>query len=219
MTFVVRVGDLIDALAASLRALPRHLWRALSVRRYRRAAIGAALLYMLVYLVAIQDLDISTAGRFSRFADIPSAQVVPDWQDKVFAQRAPYLYEPVGVVYLLPQLAWFISVGNILIAAALALPLGLSVALALYSVATAKACGRFAYSGLFAVLPTFLLGFGCCAPTIILLLGTGVAATLVPVRSYLFPLALASMGVMFVWMAWRLRTYDEKQLLQRAPTG
>lgn len=85
---VARLGVGADELFAATRATPRHVWGALSVRRYRVGAAAVALVYLALYLFALGDVDVSTSGRFDRFASIPSAQVVPDWQEKAFAARA-----------------------------------------------------------------------------------------------------------------------------------
>lgn len=143
---------------------------------------------------------------------IPSAEVFTDWSDKLFAERAPFLYEPVAAVYLLPQLAVFVSVG-IVIGWALGLPLALNVALAVDAAARVESCRRRAYTPALGVLPTFLMGFACCAPTVILVLGTNVAASLmsvfIPLRTFLLPLAVVFMGAMLLWSVRRMRTAED----------
>lgn len=203
------LGDAVDELGAVARTIPGHIRRTLAVRRYRLVALAVGLAYLLLYLVALGDVDISTGGRYGRFASTPSADLLAGWEGKLFAERAPFLYEPIAVVYLLPQLALFVSAGNILIGSALAVLLGLNVALALEAAARVEACRRHVYTSALGVLPTFLMGFACCAPTFILALGTNVAAAFLPVfiplRSFLLPLALALMAGMLLWSVRRLR--------------
>jgi hypothetical protein len=215
--FVIGVGDRVDGLAAALRALPGELAAALRVRRYRRIAALVALAYLIVYLVAIQDIAVSASGKYGRFADTPSIDVVSAWQDRIFAERAPFLFEPIATAYPIPQLALFVSPGNLLVGSTLAALLGLNVAVALRAGSRERACGRRRYAGVLGALPGLLLGFSCCAPTLILVLGPSVTAAFlpafIPLRPYLFPFAVGLMAAMLAWSARRALAADE------APSG
>lgn len=204
---VIRVGDGMDALGGALRALPGQLGAALGVRRYRRVALLVALSYLLVYLLAIQDVAISASGEYGRFADTPSVEVVSEWSDRIFAERAPFLFEPVATAYPVPQLAVFLSPGNLLVGSTLAVLLALNVAAALWAGSRERVCGRRRYAGALGALPGLLLGFSCCAPTFFLLLGPSFAAaflpTFIPLRPYLFPFAVGLMAAMLAWSARR----------------
>lgn len=208
----VRIGNATDEVGVVARTAPRHLRSALAIRRYRRVALAALLTYLVLYLAALGDIDVSTDGTFGRIAHIPSVQVVPDWSGKLFAERAPFLYERVAAVYVLPQLALFISVGNILVGFLLGLLLALSVALALYARSQLGSCEPRVYASAIGVLPSFLMGFACCAPTLILALGTTFAAAILPIfiplRGFLLPLAVFSMLLMLLWNARKLRPIE-----------
>jgi hypothetical protein len=203
--FVVLVGDALDALAAALRAAPGASRDALAVPRRRRIATGVSAVYLLAYLVAIQDIVLSPSGRFARVASVPSVDVVPQWTDKLLATRAPFLFEPVAAVHPLPQLALLISPGNLLAGSVLGILLGLNVAVASHRAAQLRHCRPRHWSRLLAALPGFLMGLGCCAPTFLLLLGTSFAAALLPVfsplRPFLFPLAIAMLAAMLALSA------------------
>ena len=205
-----RAGDASDELVSVVRVTPSHLWDALRVRRYRLVAVAVGLLYLLLYLLALGDIDIATGGRYGRFGDVPAAELLSGWQERLFAERAPYLYEPVATLVLLPQLAFFVSVGNILLGSVLGLVLALNVALALHAATQVESCRRRVYTPALGVLPTFLMGFACCAPTFLLALGTNVAAAILPVfislRSLLLPLALGLMTAMLLWSGRRVKT-------------
>ncbi len=58
------------------------------------------------------------------------------------------------------------------------------------------------------VLPAFLLGFACCVPTFLLVLGTGTAAALLPVlvplRPVFYPLTLVMLISTLMWGASRI---------------
>ena len=202
---VIAAGDAADAVAAAARAIWRDIRGTLSMRRYRRIAAATAVGYVLVYLIAIQDIGISLDGQYGRVASVPSIDVVTDWTDRLLAARAPFLYEPVAAVYPLAHVALFFSPGNLLVGSALGILLGLNAAVALH----APTRCRTSFAGALGALPGFLLGFSCCAPTLILLLGTGFAATIlpafIPVRAYLLPLALALMTATLAWTVLRTR--------------
>mgnify|MGYP001286679898 CR=1 FL=1 len=224
---LVRLGDLTDAAAAIVRATPGAVRRTLRVRRYRRLAILVGLAYLVVYLLAIGDIAISASGRYGRFASTPSVQFASDWMHKLFAERAPFLYEPIAAIHLIPQLAVLISVGNLLVGSALAGLLSLNVAVAADGIARGRACRRSAYGPLLSSLPGFLLGFGCCVPSFILLLGTNLTAAILPtfisVRSYLFPASAFLMVVMLAVSARRALTAkpatERSAMAERAVSG
>jgi hypothetical protein len=203
----VRVGEFADAVAGAVRTTPWHVAAALATRRARRLGVAAGAVGLLLYLVAIGDIGISIHGAYGRFTEIPSAQVADDWPATLFASRAPFLFEPVLALYLLPHVALFLSAGNLLLGAVLAALLGLNVAVAGYATRQQLACRRTSYSRVLGVLPAFLTGFTCCVPSFLLLVGASVAAVLVPVflplRPYLFPLSLLLMAATLAWSSRR----------------
>lgn len=204
---VIRTGDAVDAFADALRSAPREVGRTLAARRYRRIAAASGLAYLTVYLLALGDIGIALDGRYGRIASPPAIDVVPDWTERLLAERAPFLFEPIASIYLLPQLAFLLSPGNLLIGFTLGVLLALNVAVALHAAARGSTCRRGGYAGALGALPGLLLGFSCCAPTLILLLGTSFAAAVlpafIPLRAYLFPASVALMTAMLTWMAVR----------------
>lgn len=204
---VIRVGDATDVVAGAARDVPGQLRSALAQRRHRRAALGVSIGYLLLYLLAIRDLAISASGRY---AGLPAFDVVPDWTGRLLEERAPFLYEPVVAIHPIPQLAVLVSPGNLLVGLVIGLLLGANVALVAHA-ARVRACRRRgAYAGALGAVAPLLMGFSCCAPTFILLLGAEAAAALlpafVPARPYLLPSAIATMALMLVWSAGRATT-------------
>ncbi|MGH3680928.1 MAG: hypothetical protein ACRDT2_11860, partial [Natronosporangium sp.] len=141
----VRVGDFADALVAALQVTPRHVKTALATRRGRRFGVAAGLVALVLYLVAIGDIGVSPSGAYARFIDTPGVQVAVHWPATLFASRAPFLFEPAVAVYPLPQLALFVSPGNLLLGVILAGLLGLNVAAA-YATLDARTCRRPPYA-------------------------------------------------------------------------
>lgn len=203
LAVLAKLGDAADALVNAVRAVPGRVRSALTDGRSRRLGLGAAASTIVLYLVAIGDIGIALDARYARFAAIPSIQVAPDWPEKLLSTRAPFVFEATAAVYVLPQLALFISLGNALLAAIVAVLVAANVAVAVHAVAAGRACRRSVFGRVLGVLPAFLTGMTCCVPAVLLLLGTGIAAALVPVfvpfRAYLFPLALALMLTSLIW--------------------
>lgn len=176
---------------------------ALGVRRYRRIAVAVALGYLLVYLLAIQNLIVSPGTDLSRFVPIPSVRVATDWTSKVLKQVAPFYFEPVVAIYPVNHVTVLVSPVNMAMGAALGALVGVNVAVALLIVRTARACRTRAFTGLLGALPGFLTGFACCVPTVALLIGAQLTVALVALRTWFFPIALAALALSLVWNARR----------------
>ncbi|ETA66280.1 hypothetical protein [Haloechinothrix halophila] len=198
------VGNGVDRAAGAVRDTPATLRAALSHRRGRRVFGIASAVILLLYLLAIGDIALSASGRW---AAEPLARVAPD---ALFQSRAPWLYEPVVELHPGAHVAVFASPVNLLFAAIVASLAGLNLALAAHAAQQAVACRRPGYSRSLAVLPAFMLGIACCAPTFVLALGAGTAAAIVPVlvplRPWFYPLTLALLLVALVWGVYRVRT-------------
>lgn len=190
---------------ASGRRLGSQIVAALSVRRYQHWGAAVAFLYLILYLVAIQNIIVSPGTDLARFVDIPSIQTVPEWTSKVFKQVASFYYEPVVAIYPVNHVTILVSPVNIAMGALLGALVGVNVAVALYVVSRARACRRRAFTGLLGALPGFLTGFACCVPTVALALGAQFAVALVALRSYFFPFALLALVVSLGWNARRAR--------------
>lgn len=191
---LAKLGDTWDGVAAAVRATPRRAGAALAVRR--RTGIITAAVVLVLYLFSIGDLAISASGRW---ASAPLLQAAPD---NLLDTRAPYLFEPVLALYPNAHFAVFLSPVNLLLGTIVAVLAGVNVAVARHA-----ACRR-GYGRLLGVLPAFLLGFACCAPTLLLALGTGTGAALLPLllplRPIFYPLTLLLLITTLVWGTHRL---------------
>jgi|SRR5215472_397046 len=81
---------------------------------------------------------------------------------------------------------------------------GANLAAAIHLHRTATSRRRRSFAGLLGALPGLLTGFACCAPALTFFLGAQVAAALIGLRNWLFPLALAILLAGFAWSASRL---------------
>ncbi|MGH2660833.1 MAG: hypothetical protein ACRDHS_14525 [Actinomycetota bacterium] len=176
---------------------------ALRIRRQRWIAATVTAGYLVVYLLAIQNLVISPGTDLTRFVDVPSVHIVPDWTSKVFKQIAAFYYEPVAAIYPLNHVTILVSPVNLGIGLLLGALVGTNVAVALHLVRCARACRTRAFNGLLAAIPGFLTGFACCVPTVALVLGAQFTVALIALRSYFFPFALAALLLSLTWNARR----------------
>jgi len=181
---------------------------ALRDRAARRLAIAVAVLYLLVYLVAIGDLVWGGAGA-GRFVHVPSVQVAADWPGKLLAQRAPFAYEPVLAIHPVWRVSVFVAPADLAMGLLLAALAGLNLGVALLATRLGRACGvrgaagwRGA-AGLLGALPALAGGVSCCVPTLAVALGAQLAGVLLAVGGYLFPVALLAAVLPLVWNARR----------------
>ncbi|WP_251016538.1 hypothetical protein [Streptomyces sp. ISL-99] len=197
LTVLAAAGGAWGGTVAAIAATPRRVRAALAVRRYRRAALIAATLTLVLYLFSIGDLAVSGSGRFT---GAPLARAAPD---QLFTARAPYLFEPVLAWHPTSHLAVFISPVNLLLGAIVAALVGCNIAVTAHAARQNASCRGSRYARLLAVLPSFLLGFACCVPAFVLVLGASTAAALLPVliplRPVFYPLTLVMLTGTLVW--------------------
>ncbi|MDP9021861.1 MAG: hypothetical protein M3N57_04010 [Actinomycetota bacterium] len=184
--------------------------QSLRQRRYRWAAALSGAVYLLLYLLAIQDIRISPGRDLRRFVDIPSVQVVPGWTSRMFEQIAPFAFEPVAAVYPLNHVTILVAPMNIAMGTLLGALVGLNVAVAWHVVATARACRTTAFGGILGALPAFLGGFVCCVPAVALVVGAQFAVFLVAVRSWFFPAAVTALLAALWWNTRRMTRLDQQ---------
>lgn len=114
--------------------------------------------------------------------------------ENLLRERAPYNYEPVALVQPVEGFALFLAVPNLLLAAGLSLLLGLNVTTLVFNYRHSRACGlRRSASGLLASVPAFLTGFACCTPTLVILAGASLAASVIALVQWFMPAALVAL--------------------------
>ena len=158
------------------------LHRLLTSRGTMGLALGVALAYLVLFLVAIADLTIDAAWRPA------SLLVVANWEGLILRQQAPFQFEAIAILKL-PFIVWLVSPMNMAIGVALGLLTGLQIALVRIARRCAIACGLSPVTGVVAGLPGLLAGSACCAPLLFLLLGIQVTASLVTLMGLLIPAA------------------------------
>jgi hypothetical protein len=179
----------------------RAVAAALRDRRARRAAVAVAAAYLGVYVLAVGDVTVSPTSDLSRFVDLPSLQVAPDWTAKLLERRAAFSYEPVLALYPVNHVTVFVAPLDLAMGLLLGGLAGLNVAVALRARRTSRACRLRGLPGLLGALPALLAGVTCCVPTLALALGAQFTLALLAVGDWLFPLALAVTAISLLWSA------------------
>jgi hypothetical protein len=156
----------------------RTLAAILSVSRYRRLAAALGGLYLVLFLVALQD--ISRGGRGFQVLTV-------DWT-RMFDRTGAVTFEPIAQVTL-PGLTLLLSPLNVLIGALISLLVGLNLTVTYFAFRQPRACSFNRSTGVLASVPALLAGSACCAPAIVLILGLQVSSLLVTVFQALIPAA------------------------------
>lgn len=171
-------------------------------KRVRIAAIASLSAYIVLYLAATEHLIVVDG------AMAPSLQILPDWRELVFRRRAPFLFEPIGAVYVGP-LALYLSVPNLVIAFVLGLLVAANVAVSYYGFRTLGMRGLQGLRALIGMIPALVSGAACCVPTLILVVGLQLTATLATVWSLLLPIS-AVLLLASLW--WSLRSIAKQSV-------
>jgi len=145
-------------------------------------AVGVALGYLLLFLIAIGDI---TPGNRSGSS---SLIVMQNWSETMLRERSAFQFEAVAVLET-SLFVWLVSPVNVAIGLTLGLMTGLQVALVRIARRCAAACGLGPATGILASLPGLLAGSACCAPMLFLLLGLQVTASLVTLMGLMIPVA------------------------------
>jgi len=173
----------------------------LSSRRFLAAALVALAAYVVLYLAAAQYLIAAPGEADSFFA----SKLLPDWRELVLRQRAPFLHEPIGALRLGPFVL-FLSIPNLAIAVALGLLVAANVAVSYFGFHALGLRGVRGLHSLIGTIPALIGGAACCVPTLILVIGLQLTATLATVWSWLVP-ASALLLVGSLW--WSLHRIGE----------
>lgn len=183
--------------AAALTVESKLLISILAEKRVRIAALVSVSAYFVLYLAATEHLVVVDN------AAAPSLQILRDWQELMFRRRAPFLFEPIGTVYLGP-LALYLSIPNLVIALVLGLLVAANVAVSYYGFRTLGMRGLQGLRVLIGTIPALVSGAACCVPMLILVIGLQLTATLATVWSLLLPISSALLLASLWWSLPRL---------------
>lgn len=163
-----------------MRAIFGKLGAILSRPFYRRLTVGIGAVYLLLFLVALQDISLGGSG--VQF-------LTTDWT-RMIDRTGAITFEPIAQLTL-PGLTILMSPLNILIGAVLAVLAGLNLAVTWLAFRQPKACRFNRSTGILASIPALLAGSACCAPAIVLILGLQISSLFVTVFQVLIPVSIA----------------------------
>lgn len=178
----------------------------LSQKRYLVTAVVVFILYVIVYLAATQFLIF--VQRVPMAEGFFELKILENWQELMFRQRAPFLFESIGALYV-GGVKIFISIPNILIAALLAVLVSFNISVSYYSFRALSLRGARGIIGLLGTVPAIVSGSVCCVPTLILVIGLQLTATLAAVWSFFIPLSFV---LLFAALWWALYKVEKKRL-------
>ncbi len=161
----------------------KKLRNILSIPFYRRLTVGLGGAYLILFLIALQDLSFSGQG----------VRILTAEWTRMFDRTGTMTFEPV-LQLILPGLTFLFSPLNVLIGGLLSGLAGLNLAVTYLAYRQPKACRFNRSTGLFASLPALLAGGACCAPAIVLIFGLQVSSLFITVFQVLLPVA----GVLLV---------------------
>ena len=165
----------------------RRLKTVLSSKRTRRATIVVSAAYLLLYIYLIGDLSLTSGSAYFRAAD--------DWSSLLLRQRVSFNYESVAALGV-SGITFLISPMNIFLGGVLAVLIGLNAGFLVFALERPKICGAASKGGILASIPGLLMGFACCAPTVLIALGSvaaSVTLSFIALRSVFYPLAFAGL--------------------------
>lgn len=152
----------------------------LALRFYRRVAVGVGAVYLLLFLVALQDISLGGGG---------FQLLTVEWI-RMFDRTGAITFEPIAQLTL-PGLTILVAPLNILIGIVLAVLAGLNLMVTWMAFRQPRACRFNRSTGIVASLPALLAGSACCAPAIILILGLQISSLFVTVFQVLIPVSIA----------------------------
>lgn len=162
------MSDSLETLRAVLR-----------IPRYRVMGAALSVLYLVLFLLALQDLSVGGSG---------VRVLTTDWE-RMFDRTGTFTFEPIAQ-FVVPGLTLLVSPLNILLGLALSILAGLNLVLTYIAFRQPAACSFNRSSGVLASLPALMAGGACCAPAIVLILGLQVSSLMIGVFQVLIPVSL-----------------------------
>lgn len=176
---------------------PSVLWGALFRRDFLAILASVTVLYLVVFLWAINDLFFQSGVGFG-------IEVVSDPLSQMFEPGpGTFTFEGVAMVSLGEALYLF-SPLNVAIGLGLSLLVGLNLGLAYLAITQPKSCGLETSTGIFASIPALLAGSACCAPAIFLALGITATGTMLTMFSLLLPIGIVLLVGSLVYLAGKI---------------
>ena len=162
----------------------------LARKKYRRICALIAVLYLLAFLLAVQNLSIPGGGTAVRGGNLSA----------MFQRTGFLLFDAVAIVRI-PAFTLLVSPVNILMGVVLSVFVGLNLTLCYIAWRQPRACSVNKATGTLGILPALLAGGACCAPTVLLILGIQATAALITASQWMIPLAFVLLIGSLVWIS------------------
>lgn len=178
----------------------------ISQKKFIVVALITLFLYLAIYLAATQHLIFTS--RVGQAESFLMFKISPDWPELLFKMRAPFLFESIGAIYL-GNLKIFLSIPNILIGTLLGTLVAANITTTYYSFKMLGLKGVKGVGALLGTVPAIVSGAACCVPTLILVVGLQLTATLAAIWSFFVP---ASFGLLLISLIWSLKKIQTRKL-------
>lgn len=162
-----------------MKTIVRKLAAILAVPGYRRLFAGITAVYLVLFLVALQDITAGGSG---------FAVATADWS-RTLERAGAVTFEPVARITM-PGVTILLSPLNVLIGLAISALVGLNLLVTYIAFRQPRACSFNRSTGILASFPALLAGGACCAPAIILILGLQLSSALVTAFQVTIPVAV-----------------------------
>jgi hypothetical protein len=182
----------------------RIFFSIISQKRYLITVVISIITYFIIYLAATKFLILSF--RIEPMESFFGFKLLPNWTELMFRQRSTILFESIGVIYIGP-IKLFLSIGNFLIAIVLGILVGTNISVSYYSFRSLSLRGTKGFISLLGTIPAIVSGAACCVPTLILVIGLQLTATLVAIWTFFVPLS-ALLLLLSLW--WSLRRIQRR---------
>lgn len=163
---------------------------------FKRVVWWAFGIYTLIYLLVTGFLviDLKDVGN-------PNFEIVigADWMSNIFRTRAPFLYEAIGKIHLTSHVTLFLSIPNLLLGIGISTLVALNISISYYAFKRLGLSGAKGAATLLGTIPALLGGAACCVPTLIILLGLQITATLSTLWSWFVPMSLILLSGSLWW--------------------
>lgn len=147
--------------------------------------------YLLIYLAATRQVVLTTSPE-NVFL------LLPQWENLLWRERSLFVFEPIASLTI-GNLRLFVSPPNLAVALALSALVALNVAVSVAVLYRLGVRGGRGFLNLLGTVPAIVSGTACCVPTVVLLLGLQLTATLSTLWSLFLPLSLALLTLSLWW--------------------
>lgn len=175
----------------------------ISQRKFLIIGIVAFILYVFIYLWAAGFL---LFGFKEPVAEFFSFKILPGWENLIFQQRAPFLFESIGSLVLTPYITLFLSIPNIVLGLILSILVGANIVVGVYTFRRLGLKGGRGIINLAGTIPALLTGAACCTPLLIIIIGVQLSAVLLTAFSLFIPIAILLLFASLWWALRRIKT-------------